>query len=152
MLSNCGAGEDSWESLRQQGDAASRCFTIWATREVTTLKEINPKYSLESLMVKLKLQYFGYLMQKTDLLEKILMLGKIEAWRRKRWQRMRWLEASPTRWTWVWVGSRGLVMDKKAQHTAVHGVAKTGTWLSNWTELKYLTNVPQMFSKCYQVN
>ena len=68
------------------------------------LKEISPEYSLEGLMLKLKLQYFGHLMQRTDSLEKTLMLGKIEGRRRQGQQRMRWM-ASPTQWTWVWVNS-----------------------------------------------
>ena len=69
------------------------------------LKEISPEYSLEGLMLKLKLQYFVYLMWRTDSFEKTLMLGKIESRRRRGWQRMRWLDASLTRWTWVGVGS-----------------------------------------------
>ena len=79
----------------------------WTTRRSnqSILKEISPEYSLEGLMLKLKLQYFGHLMRKTDSLEKTLMLGKIEGGRRRGRQRMRWL-ASLTRWTWVWVGSR----------------------------------------------
>ena len=68
-------------------------------------KEISPEYSLEGLMLKLKLQYFGHLMGRTDSLEKTLMLGKIEGRRRRGWQRMRWFMASPIRWTWVWVNS-----------------------------------------------
>ena len=70
------------------------------------LQEISPEYSLEELMLKLKLQYFGHLMQRTDSLEKTLMLGKIEGGRRRGQQRMRWWMASPTQWTWVWVNSR----------------------------------------------
>ena len=69
------------------------------------LKEISPEYSLERLMLKLKLQYFGHLMGRTDSFEKTLMLGKIEGRRRRRRQRMRWLDGSPSQWTWVWVGS-----------------------------------------------
>ena len=69
------------------------------------LKEIIPEYSLEGLMVKLKLQYFGHLMQRTDSLEKTLMLGKIEGRRRRGQQRMRWLDGIMTLWTWVWVSS-----------------------------------------------
>ena len=69
------------------------------------LKEISPGWSLEGLMLKLKLQYFGHLMWGTDSLEKTLMLGKSEGRRRRGWQRMRWLDASPTQWTWVWASS-----------------------------------------------
>ena len=80
----------------------------WTTRRSnqSILKKISPEYSLEELMLKLKLQYFGHLMGRTDSFEKTLMLGKIEGGRRRGRQRMRWLMASPTRWTWVW-GSSG---------------------------------------------
>ena len=79
----------------------------WTARrsDQSILKEIGPEYSLEGLMLKLKLQYFGHLMQRTDFLEKTLMLGKIEGRRRRGWQRMSWM-AWPTQWTWVWVNSR----------------------------------------------
>ena len=80
----------------------------WTTKKPSQsiLKEIGPEYSLEGLMLKLKLQYFGPLMQRTNSLEKTLMLGKIEGGRRRGEQRMRWLEGSPTGCTWIWVGSR----------------------------------------------
>ena len=80
----------------------------WNARRLnqSVLKEINPKYSLKGLMLKLKLQYFGHLMQRSDSLEKTLMLGKIEVRRRKRGQRMRWLDGILTQWTWVWASSR----------------------------------------------
>ena len=79
----------------------------WTARRSnqSILKEISPEYSLEGLMLKLKLQYFGHLIQRTDPLEKTLMVGKVESRRRRGWQRMRWL-ALPTRWTWVWASSR----------------------------------------------
>ena len=80
MLLNCGAGEDSWESLGQRRSNQS------------ILKEINPEYSLEGLILKLKFQHFGYLMQTADSLEKTLMVGNIEGKRRREWQRMRWLD------------------------------------------------------------
>ena len=88
MLLNCGVGEDSWESLGLQ-----------------SILEISPGCSLEGLMLKLKLQYFGHLMWRADSLEKTLILGKIEGRRRRGWQRMRGWMASPTQWTWVWVDS-----------------------------------------------
>ena len=80
----------------------------WTARRSnqSILKEVNPEYSLEGLMQKLKLQYFGHLMQRANSLEKTLMLGRIEGRRRRGWQRIRWLEASPTQWTWVWANSR----------------------------------------------
>ena len=94
MLLNCGAGEDSWESLGLKGDQTSQ-----------SLKEINPKYSLEGLMLKLKLQYFGHLMQRADSLEKTLMLRRLMAGGEGEDRGWDGWVASPTQWTWVWVNS-----------------------------------------------
>ena len=119
MLLTCGVGEDSWESLGLQGD------------------QICPEYSLEGLMLKLKLQYFGYLMQRTDSLEKTLMLGKIESRRRTGWQRMRWLDGITDLMDMDIGGGQGSLAYCSPWG---HKESDTTEWL-NWTEtLDFLCN------------
>ena len=109
----------------------------WTARRSnqSILKEISPGHSLEGLILKLKLQYFGHLMWRADSFEKTLMLGKIEGRGRRGQQRMRWLDGITDSMGMGLGGPRKLVMDREAWHAVIHGVAKSQTRLSDWTEL-----------------
>ena len=151
-------GCDSW-NVKKAECWRIDAFELWCWRRLlrvswtvrrsnqSILKEISPGCSSEGMMLQLKLQYFGHLMQRVGSLEKSLMLGEIRGRRRRGWQRMRWLDGITNLMDMSLGELRELVMDRKTWHAAVHWVTKSQTRLSNWTELNTTGINPEYIKK-----
>ena len=153
-------GCESW-TIRKSEHRRIDAFELWCWGRLlrvpwtarrsnhSVLKEISPEYSLEGLLLKLKLQYFGHLMWTADSLEKTLMLGKIEGRRRRGWQKMRWLDDITNLMDMSLSKLQKMVKDREAWRATIHGVAKSQTWLSNWTitELACPVCIPHLRSQ-----